>query len=75
MCSDDSTVYKSSVGLFNIFYILINVWNMEHPKLINAQQIKPIYAYKNTKENPVKTNAPSGSKNVSIKPSNSSMWF
>jgi len=61
MFLDDSTVYKSFFGLLIYFIYLINVRNMEHPKLINAQQIKSIYAYKNTKEKPLKTNAPSGS--------------
>ena len=60
-CLDNSTVYKSFVGLLIYFIYLINVQNMEHSKLINAQQIKSIYPYKNRKENPPKTNAPSGS--------------
>ena len=61
MCLDDSKVYISFVGLLILFIYLINVRNMEHPKLINPQQIKSIYAYKNTKEKPLKTNAPPGS--------------
>ena len=35
---------------------LINAQNMEHIKLINAQQAKSAYAHKNTKEKLLKMN-------------------
>jgi len=45
----------SSFGWF-LIHIQINVWNMECIKIINAQQTKSTYVYRNTKQELLKKN-------------------